>query len=90
MSQPTLLTHRVEVRLDPRRRERLAAILETRHDSASNFLRNLIDREYAELLEQESIKEALAAVDRMAADNDEWVPANPEELERIIDEVAFD
>ena len=81
---------RLEVRLDSARHEQLRRILKARHESASSFVRAAIDREYQEIEERAAVARALAAVDGIAAGNDDWVPADPEELERIIDEVAFD
>ncbi len=75
-------SERLEVRLDPLNRDYLRCLLDERGLTFADWIRAKIEDER----KAEARRRALAAVERMAARSEEWVPADPEELRRMIDE----
>ena len=76
------MDRRIEVRLDAHRAGVLEDELATRGQTVSDWIRQQIDN----LEERQRVERALQAVRELAALNLEWVPADPDELERIINE----
>ena len=72
-----MVTERLEVRLDPERRRKLAKIAEERRAPVSDVVRRLIDEAYEDVLKEERRR----AVEIIANANVEDVP-DPEELSR--------
>ena len=70
-------TERIELRLDRRRRDKLAAFAAKRGQSVSEVVRALID----EAIEQDEVEYRLELVRRMASARVEPMP-DPEELSR--------
>ena len=70
-------TERIELRLDRRRRDKLAAVAAKRGQSVSEVVRALID----EAIEQDEVEYRLELVRRMASARVEPMP-DPEELSR--------
>ena len=75
-----MVTERIEVRLDPERRRKLAEMAAAQGVPVSEAVRRLIDREYEEVLHQERLR----AAREMASLEIEDVP-DPEILSRQLE-----
>lgn len=75
-----MVSERLEVRIDPDRKQKLAALAEARSAPLSDVIRELIDRAYDEILAERR----RLAVERICQMEIEDVP-DPEELSRQLD-----
>jgi hypothetical protein len=77
---------RMEFRVSEEDRCYLEGRLRERGETLSGWARDMIEKER----EAEALTRRLAAVERLAAMNEEWVPADPDELKRMIVEAKAD
>lgn len=73
-----MVAERLDVRLDPARRTKLAALAETRNEGISDLVRRLIDEEHERLLDQQRRR---AAEELCNLEIEDTMP-DPEEMRR--------
>lgn len=73
-----MVAERLDVRLDPERRTKLAQLAETRNEAISDMVRRLIDEEHERLLDEQRRR---AAEDLCNLEVEDTMPA-PEEMRR--------
>lgn len=79
-------TERMEVRLDAESREFLRCLLAERSLTFADWVREKMKEERA----AEARREAMAAARRLSSLNEDWVPDDPDELRRMIDDEDLD